>query len=337
MESGEDPAAARAQLLDVLGGFLRTKAIAVVARLGVADLVGDAPVPVEQIAERVGADAGALHRVMRLLASVGVFAQTEPGVYVATPMSKQLRDDEPGSIRYLAMQQGFTAYRAANELLRSVQTGEPAADVVFGMPFFDYLASDAAAGDVFDRAMADTARARASAARQYDWSGASVVADIGGGTGALLTSVLQQEAHLRGVVFDLPPVVAKARAALEEAGLSQRCKAIDGDFFADDLPPADAYVLAYILHDWGDEQAADILRNCRRSLAPDGRLLVFEQVLPDGDERSYGKHLDLIMLALLGGKERTETEWRALLREGGFELKGITPGPAGSLLEAAPG
>ncbi|MDQ3357106.1 MAG: acetylserotonin O-methyltransferase [Actinomycetota bacterium] len=330
------PGAVRLQLLDVLGGFLYTQAIATVARLGVADIVGEEPVPVEELAARVGADPSALHRVMRLLAAVGIFSQAAPGAFVGTQLSDGLRDDRPDSVRYLAMQQGSPAYLAASEMLRCVRTGEPAAETVFGMPFFEYLATDAEASDVFNRAMAGGAAARASVALEYDWSGASVVADIGGGTGSLLSSVLGAQPHLRGVVFDLPHVAVEARPVIEAAGLSDRCETAGGDFFTEALPSADVYVLAQILHDWDDERAVAILRNCRRSIAEGGRVLVVEQVLPEGNEPSYGKLIDLIMLTLLGGKERTEAEWRTLLREGGFELVGVTTGPAASLLEAAP-
>jgi hypothetical protein len=324
------------QLLEVLGGFLRTQALHTVARLGVADLVGKEPVRVEELAARVEADPSALHRVMRLLASLGIFSEAEPGAFVATPLSDGLREDHPGSVRYMALQQGSITYLAAGEMLRAVQTGEPVAETVLGMPLFEHLAADPAASDIFNRAMAGGAAGRAAAALGYDWSRVSVVADIGGGNGSLLTAVLNAQAHLRGVVFDLPHVVDDARPLIEEANLSDRCETVAGDFFTDALPRADVYVLAQILHDWDGERARAILRNCRRSIADDGRVLVVEQVLPDGDEPSYGKLLDLIMLVVLGGKERTRSEWPALLREGGFELVDITPGPLTSLIEAAP-
>ena len=324
------------QLLDVLGGFLRTQALHTVARLGVADIVGEEPVRVEDLATRVGADPGALHRVMRLLASIGIFSEAEPGAFVATPLSDGLRDDHPASVRYMAMQQGSPTYLAAGEMLLAVQTGEPVAEAVFGMPLFEHLAANPEASDIFNRAMAGGAAGRAAAALGYDWSAASVVADIGGGNGSLLTAVLDANAHLQGVVFDLPHVVADARPLIDEARLSDRCGTVAGDFFTDALPRADVYILAQILHDWDDERAVAILRNCRHSIANDGRLLVLEQVLPDGDEPSYGKLLDLIMLLLLGGKERTSSEWLALLQEGGFELASIRPGPLTNLVEASP-
>jgi O-methyltransferase domain len=327
--------AVRAELLDVLGGYLRTQAIATVAKLGVADLVGDDPLPVSELAARTGTDPGALHRVMRLLASAGIFSETAPGRFIATPLSDGLREDRPGTVRYLALQQGGPAYRASGEMLEAVRTGKPVAQKVFGMPFFDYLAADTAASEVFNRAMADGASTPA-AALGYDWGHAGLVADIGGGNGTLLAAVLAVHPHLRGVVLDLPHVVAEAPPVLEQAGVADRCETLGADFFADDLPPADTYVLARILHDWDDERAAAILRNCRRSIAGNGRVLIVEQVMPAGNEPTYAKLVDLIMLTMAGGKERTEGEWRSLLAEGGFELVGITGDPATCLIEAAP-
>ena len=300
------------------------------------DVVGEEPMPVTEIAARVDADPSSLRRVMRLLASIGIFSEAEPGSFVATPMSDLLRDDRPDSVRYLAMQQGSPTYRAAGELLQSVRTGEPTAEAVLGKPFFDYLADDAEASDLFNRAMAGNARARAAATLAFDWGGVATVADIGGGNGSLLTTLLAAEEHLRGVVFDLPHVVQDARPVIDEAGLSARCETAGGDFFADDLPGADVYLMAQILHDWDDERALAILRNCRRSIADGGRLLVVDMVMPEGQEPSYGKLLDLIMMCMIGGKERTEPEWRALLADGGWELDRVTTGPAISLLEAVP-
>lgn len=327
--------AVRAELLDVLGGFLRTQAIATVAKLGVPDLVGDEPVPVSQLASRSGADTCALHRVMRLLASAGIFSETSPGRFIATPLSDGLKDDRPGTVRYLALQQGGPAYRATGEMLEAVQTGKPVAQRLFGMPFFDYLAADPDASEVFNRAMADGASGP-GAALGYDWGNAVSVADIGGGNGTLLAAVLAAHPHLRGIVLDLPHVVAEAPPVLDQAGVADRCETLGADFFADDLPPADTYVLARILHDWDDEQAVAILRNCRRSIAENGRMLIVEQVIPEGNEPTYAKLVDLIMLTLVGGKERNQAEWRSLLADGGFELVGITGDPATSLLEAAP-
>jgi len=334
--SKTDPAAVRGQLMNLLSGFLHTQTIATVAHLGVADIVGDQPVPVAEIAERVGADPGALHRVLRLLAADGVFSEAEPGAFVATPLSDCLKEDRPDTVRYIALQQGGTAYLCAGHMLECVRSGEPAAETVLGRPLFEHLAHNPEASEIFNRAMAGGAGIRVAVALDRDWSNTSVVADIGGGNGALLIALLGSHPHLRGVVFDLPHVVAAARPKVEEAGLSGRCDVVGGDFFAGALPPADTYVLAQILHDWDDDRAAAILRNCRRSIASDGRLLVLEQVLFDGDEPSYARVIDLIMLTVAGGKERTKPEWEALLRAGGFELKTVTASPAACLLEAGP-
>jgi hypothetical protein len=207
---------------------------------------------------------------------------------------------------------------------------------LLGKPFFEYLTTDGEASEIFNRAMAGGARARLAAALEHDWSGASVVADIGGGNGALLSAILPAQQHLRGVVFDLPHVVAEARPVIEAAGLAGRCELVGGDFFEDALPGADAYLVAQVLHDWDDQRAVAILRNCRRSIADGGRLLVLELILPEGDQPSYAKVIDLIMLTLLGGRERTLAEWDSLLREGGFKLVGVTTKPAASLVEGAP-
>jgi len=330
-----DPAV-RLQLLDVLAGFLRTQALHTVAVLGVADIVGDEPVRVEELAMLVGADPSALHRVLRVLASSGIFSEAAPRAFVSTALSDGLRTDAPLSVRHMAMFQGSDTYLAAGEMLRAVQTGEPTAETVFGQPFFEHLAGDPQRNAVFNEAMGGGAAARAAAALEFDWSDFSVVADIGGGNGSLLTGVLAAHTQLRGIVFDQPHVVAQAQPIIEAAGLGERCATASGDFFTDALPVADVYVLSQILHDWDDEQAVAILRNCRRSIMQDGRLLLLEQVMPDGDTPSYAKLLDLIMLVLLGGKERTQSEWRDLLATGGFELLDITPRPATNLIEAAP-
>lgn len=331
-----DPVAVRGQLAELISGFLRTQAVAVVAELGVADLVGDEPVAVTELARRVGADPDALYRVLRLLASAGVFSEAAPGAFVRTPLSDGLRADAPHSIRHLARLFGSDAYRAGGGMLDAVRTGEPVARDVFGMPFFDHLAHDPDAADRFNRAMAGGAGARAAAALLHDWRAVSVVADIGGGTGGLLSAVLREHPHLRGVLFDLPHVAAAARPAIDEADLGDRCQVVGGDLFADPVPAADVHVLAQILHDWADPEAVAILRACRRSLAPGGRLLLVEQVVPDGDEPGFAKSLDLLMLVLLGGRERSAAQWRALLRDGGFELVQITPARGTCLIAAAP-
>jgi SAM-dependent methyltransferase len=329
-----DAGSVRPQLLDLLGGYMRTQALVSAVQLGIPDLVGDQPRDVDDLAAEADAHAPSLYRLLRLLASLGVFAEASPRSFVATPLSDGLRADAPQSLRYVALTFGAAPYRAWAGALHSFQTGEPAFDQVFGMPYFAFLEQHPQLGDNFDRAMASGAQARVAALGGYDWNGVSTVADIGGGTGSLLGTVLEANPRLRGIVFDLPHVAAKARASLEEAGLDERCQVVPGDFFTDPLPEADAYLLANILHDWDDDRALAILRNCHRSAAEDGRLLLLENVIPDDDEPSWAKQLDLHMLVMLGGKERSESEWRELLDEAGFQLVRIAPPIGTHLIEA---
>ncbi len=184
--------------------------------------------------------------------------------------------------------------------------------------------------------MAAGTRARVEALLGFDWTAHKCVADIGGGSGTAIAAVLSANPHLHGMVFDLPSVVEEAHQTLHGAGVAERCEVVGGDFFSDPLPPADAYVLAQILHDWDDDRAGAILRNCRGSIADGGRLLVVDGVVPPGSEPGFLKHMDLHMLVLIGGKERTEREWRDLLAAQAFEIARITTAGPANLIEARP-
>ncbi|CAN5717132.1 methyltransferase [soil metagenome] len=271
--------------------------------------------------------------MLRFLATEGVFAEVEPRRFTETALSNGLRTDAPVTARWLAIMLGSEQYRSWGDALHSFMTGEPAFDQVYGSGFFDYLAEHPDASGTFDRAMAAGSQGRVADLLSYDWTGIERVADIGGGNGAALGVVLASNPHLRGVLFDLPTVVVAADEVLRDAGVLDRCDIVGGDFFTDSLPPADVYVLSQILHDWNDERASAILRNCRRTLADDGRLLLVEGIVPDGPEPDFGKLFDLHMLVLVGGKERTESEWRALLAQERFEFRQVTPD---GLIEARP-
>jgi SAM-dependent methyltransferase len=323
----------RAQLFSMLAGFMRTQALSVIAKLGVADVVSTAPMDIAEIAARVGAHEPSLYRLMRFLATEGIFAEVESRGFTETALSNGLRVDAPVTTRWLAIMLGSEQFRSWGDALHSFVTGEPAFDEVYGRGLFDYLAEHPDASSNFDRAMAAGTRGRVAALLGYDWTGVERVADIGGGNGSALVALLSSNPHLRGVLFDLPTVVARANDVLRDARVLDRCDIVRGDFFADSLPSADVYVLSQILHDWNDERAGAILRNCRRTLPDDGRLLLVEQVITDGPESDFGKLFDLHMLVMLGGKERTEKEWRALLAVERFELGQIT---AEGLIEARP-
>ena len=328
-----EPAQIRAQLFDLLAGFMRTQALSVTAKLGVPDVVSTVPMDVAEVARSVGAHEPSLYRLMRFLATEGVFAEVEPRRFIETPLSNGLRADAPITARWFAIMLGSEQYRAWSEALHSFMSGEPAFDRVYGRGFFDYLVEHPDESRIFDLAMAAGAQGRAAALADYDWTGVDRVADIGGGNGAALAIVLSANRDLRGVLFDLPTVVEAAHDVLRAAGVLDRCDILGGDFFTDPLPRANVYILSRILHDWNDERARSILRNCRRTLADDGRLLLVEQTIPEGQEADFDKLFDLHLLVLVGGKERTETEWRALLDQEGFELRQITES---GLIEALP-
>lgn len=326
----------RAELTDMAFGYRRTQALYVCTRLGLPDVIADDPVDVGEVAARVAANPTSLYRLLRFLVSLGVFAEPKPGQFTGTPLSAGLREDAPQSLRYLVLMNGSEIYRAWGDTLYSVQTGKSAFEHAYGQPHFAYLAANPGAAEIFDRAMAGAAAARAAALMNCDWAATRTVADIGGGNGTLLTRLLQAHDKLRGVIFDLPHAAAGAHAVIGEAGLTGRCEFVAGDFITDPLPPADTHVLARVLHDWADPQAAAILRNCRRSLPDGGRLVLLEAIMPSGPEPSPVKGLDLQMLVIPGGQERTEAEWRTLLHSGGFELTRVTPASDTNLIEARP-
>jgi O-methyltransferase len=320
------------ELFGLVFGFMRTQAVAVAATLGVADVVPAAGMEVAEVAARVGAHEESLYRLLRYLSTEGVFEEVEPRRFAPTRLSDLLRSDATPTVRWQAIMLGSEHYRCWADALHSFVTGEPAFERVFGLPFFGYLGEHPDTEERFDRAMAAAAPGRSLRLLEYDWSGVARVADIGGGNGTTLAAVLARNPHLHGVLVDRPTVVEAATEVFAAAGVADRCEVVAGDFFTDELPPADAYVLGRILHDWDDERAAGILRNCRRWLPADGRLLLVETVLHDRPDPTLRKLFDLHMLVLLGGKERTEEEWRALLGAEGFEPRAIVDG----LIEARP-
>jgi SAM-dependent methyltransferase len=335
-QSPVDDAAIRQQLLELLCGFMRTQALAAAATLGIADLVSDEPTDVQDIAARVGAHAPSLYRLMRALSNEGVFAEVELRRFVRTPLSDGLRSEAPLTAHWSAIMWGSDQYRAWSEALHSFRTGEPSFERAFGVPFFDYLEQSEEASAIFNRAMAAGTRGRMTALVDYDWNDVRHVVDVGGGNGTALAAVLAANPHLTGAVFELESSLAAARTVVEEAQVAGRCDLIAGDFFNDRIPLGDAYVLSQILHDWDDQRAGRILSNCRTSLGDGGRLIIVDAVVPSGPQPDFRKLFDLHMLVLIGGKERTEEEWRDLLASEGFGLYSITPAGPSHLLEARP-
>jgi len=319
------------------GGSWITQGLGVAAELGVADILAGGPRTCEELAKQTSTEPDALYRLLRALASVGVFAADGQGRFALTPLAEMLRSDVPGSQRAFAIMMGAEFCQAWGALSHSVRTGEPGFNHRYGLPFFDYMTRYPERHGIYDSAMTGIHGPETEPMLDaYDFSTFRTVADVGGGNGLTLTAILKRHSALRGILFDLPAVVERARADIEASGVSERCRIEGGDFFAAVPPGADAYVLRHIIHDWQDREAAAILRNCRRAVKPGGRVLVVETVIPPGNEPSFGKWLDLMML-LVNGRERTEEDYRRVYSEAGLELSRIVPTSAGvSVIEGVP-
>lgn len=338
MSTAPDAPPPPAMLLQLLTGGWVAQTLCVLAELGVADELAGGPLGAAELAQRVGAHAGALHRLLRAAASVGVFRSEPDGRFALTPMAEHLRRSHPGSLHATAVMFGREHSRAWCDLIGSARTGEIAFDRVYGKSWWAHLQEHPDSAAVFNRAMTDLSRQHHRALlAAYDFRPFRRIIDVGGGHGTLLSLVLGAAPAATGAVYDLPQVVAGAQATFEAAGLGARAEAIGGDFFSAVPPGADAYILSHIIHDWEEPKALAILRTIRAAIAPGGRLLLVETVIPEGDEPHLGKWLDLNMLAMVGGRERTAREYGELYRAAGFELVRVVPTAAPiSLIEGRP-
>ena len=335
--STSQPQPDRALMQLVLGKCI-SMAISVVAKLRVADLLVDGPKSIADLATATKTHGPSLYRIMRSLAAVGVFDERDDGRFALTPMSEYLRTGVKGSLRGAADFMGSDwHWRAWGQTLESVRTGRTAFDSVFGEPVFEYLGNHSDESAVFNEAMTGfTSTVAPVVAGAYDFAAFNTVVDVGGGHGMLLTTILQKYSGVNGIVFDSPHVVTGAADTIRTAGLTDRCRAVGGDFFQS-VPPADAYVIKHIIHDWPDDRATTILRNCRASLAPGGKLLLVEAVIQPGNAPDVAKILDLEMLIVASGKERTEAEYRQLLAGAGWRLTRVIPtGSPAQIVEAEP-
>jgi O-methyltransferase len=305
------------RLWNLLRGALGTKAFGISADLGIADLLADGPRPVAELAKEAGVDADPLHRILRALASDGVFEENEPGVFRNTDASELLRRDQPERWTEFAHLFGGVCLTAIDGL--DSRTSQPAFSRKLGTDFWSWLAANPAERASFDRAMAGGQDERADRLATIAWRGDETVVDVGGGNGALLRELLARQPGLRGVVFDLP------EADRDEASLGDNIEFVPGSFF-ESVPQGDVYVLSKILHDWDDERAEAILRTIRAAASPEARLLVLDSVIPPGNEPNGSKWLDILMLVLQNGRERTEPEWNALLERAGFGIDEIEDG-----------
>lgn len=309
----------------MLVGAWITQAIYVAAELGIADLLAGGPRTPEELAERAGAHGNSLYRVLRALASVGIFAENDEGRFSLTPLAEYLRSDSPDLQRAFAIMAGAEFYESWGKLLSAVQTGKEAFRKAFGVPFFQYMTEHPERHAIYDDAMEGVAVGEnESMIDAYDFSPFQSVIDVGGGNGLVVSSILRRHQGIKGILFDLPAVAERARAALSESGLDGRCQIVGGNFFSSVTAGADAYVLRHIIHDWDDDDAVTILRNCREAMNPDGKILVVEIPIPQGNDPCFGKWLDLMML-VVGGRERTVEQYRQLFSRAGLQLNRVVP------------
>lgn len=313
-------------MLHMIQGFWVSRALYVAAKLGIPDLLKDEPKSSADLAQATGTHRPSLYRVLRALDSVGVFAEDDRGRFALTPLGATLRTDVPGSLRYFAIEElGENHYPAWEKVLHSVETGAIAFNQVYGASKWQYMAEHPDEAKIFDAAMSSFSSVVAAAVvAAYDFSSSATVVDIGGGDGTLLTAILKGKPQLRGVLADLPHVAEGARPRFKTEGLADRCEIAAGSFF-ESVPAGDTYVLKWIIHDWDDQQSAAILKNCRSAMATNGRVLLVEAVIQPGMATSFSKYMDLNMLVMTGGRERTEAEYRALLDSAGLRLTRIIP------------
>lgn len=336
IENKDQALAPSAALLQMMSGFWVSAAIYAAAKLGLADLLAAGPGDVDDRAKKADAHPASLYRLLRTLAGAGLFAEVEPHRFALTPVGECLASRASGSLRSYVITAKEMGWEPWGHILHSIRTGETAFEHVHGKGYFDYLRDNPELGELFNEAMTGFVASNGMAvAATYDFPPYGKIVDVGGGHGALASAILNRYPGTRAIIADLPDVLEGTRRRLETAGLSERCECIAGDFF-DSVPAGgDACLLASVMHDWDDAHALRILGNCRRAMPEGARLLVIEMVIPAGDGPFPGKLFDLMMLVNLGGRERTEEEYRRLLSASGFRCARIIPaGTPASIIEA---
>jgi hypothetical protein len=325
-------------LLGIIQGSIVTQALYAAAKLGIAETLAGGPLAAGDIAEQVNADPEATYRLLRMLASHSIFAEREDGRFELTPMADALRGDAPMSMRRIALLMGHPIHwEDWSHLTESIQTGEPSMPKHRGMSAWDYFGSNPEYAGVFFDGMGNLSDLETEpVAAALDYSRFTKIVDVGGGRGNLLAAILRNTPGAEGVLF-APPVVEEAQALLKENGVADRCTIESGSFLESVPAGGDAYLLKHIIHDWPEPQAVEILKKVRAAIDPKGRLLLMENVLTEGNAPHSGKLVDLWLMLLVGGKERTAAEYTELLASAGFKLTEITETPAGiAIVEGEP-
>lgn len=325
-------------LMQMLFGPLTQQCICVATKLKIADLVAEYPQTIAQLAAKTNSNEDALYRVLRMLSSIGIFKQ-EGRKFGLTPIASLLRSGDPNSMYSFAIMMGEDwIWRNWGELMYSVQTGKTAHHKVHGMSSFEYFTSNTKAGTIFNNAMTNLSKGVvAPIVEAYDFSKVSKVADIAGGHGMLLSGVLKSYPKVSGVLFDLSPVIAGSSFLLQEEGVSDRVELESGDFFNSIPAGADIYLMKHIIHDWDDAGSIKILKNLRSAMDDNAKVLIIEMVVPEENEASPSKIMDILMMIMEGGKERTGKEYKNLLEAVDLKLTRIIPTKSPySLVEAEP-
>jgi hypothetical protein len=328
-----------AQLIQMATGYWVSRIVYAAAKLDLADRLADGPKSAAELAGSTETDAPSLHRLMRALAALGILAGRDGNRFALTPLGETLKSGAPGSARATVLTLGGPfGWRAWEEIVYSIQTGKTGFEKAFGMGAFDYLARHPEDASLFSETMIGIHGGEPpTVAEAYDFSRFGTVADIGGATGTLLATVLKRHAKPRGLLFDMPHVVREAPPLLTKYGVADRVRIESGSFFETVPAGADAYMLSHVIHDWSEEQCLTILGHVRKVIPKDGRLLIVEMVLPPGDEFHPGKILDITMLVMPGGRERTPDEYADLLGKARFRMERVIPTTSAvSLVEAVP-
>lgn len=312
--------------MEWIHAYWMSRCVYVVAKLGIADLLKESPQHCDTLATVTNTNCDALYRILRALASVGIFAEIKPRYFGLTPLADSLQSNHPESVRAMAILRGEEHYyKAWGDLMYSLQTGESAFERLYGMDLFQYNDQNSTQGEIFDRAMAESEDENFLVLEAYDFSSIGKLVDIGGGKGRLLATILQAYPSMTGILFDRPDVVERAKNSWDLT-LSHRCEFIGGSFFEDIPTGADAYILKHIIQDWDDERSLTILQHCHQAIKPQGRLLVIDFVIPPGNEFYGSKFIDINMLVMCPrGRIRTEEEFQELFQAAGFKITQIIP------------
>lgn len=324
-------------MFELISSMWTVQSIYVAAELGVADVIKDGEVHFSDIAKEVGAHPQSLYRLLRGLTCSDIFAETKEGYFKLTPMGQCLRTESPNSVRSMAIFQGHYQWTHWSKLMDAVKTGEPVVEDIRGMPLFDFLQKTPHAQKHFDRFMTTVSKMEmVSVVSAFDFSTFKSIADVGGGHGSFLASILESSPKTNGILFDQSQVVAGAEKALVSGHLKNRCEITSGDFFTD-VPKAENYIMKHIIHDWEESKCVKILKNIRRHIPAHGKLLLVETVVTPPGEAHFSKMLDLEMLVNAGGLERTALQYSELFAKCGFKLNRVIPTASlASIIEAVP-